>query len=44
MFWNKKTDSNLLGVPLGDIQAMLAPTTIKTTLKGNALLARHEHY
>jgi hypothetical protein len=44
MFWNKKTDQNPLGVPLGDIQAMLAPTTIKTTLKGNFLLARHEQY
>jgi hypothetical protein len=44
MFWNKKTDQNPLGVPLGDIQAMLAPTTIKTTLKGNVLTARHEQY
>lgn len=44
MFWHKKTDQNPLGVPLGDLQAMLAPTTIKTTLKGNALLARHEQY
>ena len=44
MFWNKKTDRNPLGVPLGDLQAMLAPTTIKTTLKGNVLLARHEQY
>ena len=44
MFWNKKTHQNPLGVPLGDLQAMLAPTTIKTTLKGKTLLARHEQY
>lgn len=44
MFWNKKTDRNPLGVPLEDLQAMLAPTTIKTTLKGHVLLARHEQY
>ena len=44
MFWNKKTDQNPLGVPLGDLQEMLAPTTIKTTLKGNILTARHEQY
>jgi hypothetical protein len=44
MFWNKKTDSSPLGVQLDDVMAMLAPTSIKATLKGNVLLARHEHY
>jgi hypothetical protein len=44
MFWNKKSDPNPLGVPLGDLQALLEPTSIKATLKGNALVAQHEHY
>ena len=44
MFWKKKTDANPLGVPLGDVIAMLAPTSIKTSLVGNVLLAKHEHY
>lgn len=44
MFWNKKTNRSPLGVPLGDIEAMLAPTTIKTTIRGDALIAQHEHY
>jgi hypothetical protein len=44
MFWNKKPNPAPLGVPLGDLMAMLAPTTIKTSLKGDALIAQHEHY
>lgn len=44
MFWNKKPDPSPLGVPLGELEAMLAPTSIKVTRKDNALLARHEHY
>lgn len=44
MFWNTKSDPNPLGVPLGDLQAILAPTSIKATVKGNILTARHEHY
>src|SRR5262245_17612632 len=44
MFWSKKSDPSPLGVPLGDLEAMLAPTSIKVTRKGNALLAHHEHY
>jgi hypothetical protein len=44
MFWNKKPDPNPMGVPLGDLEAMLAPTSIKVTRKDNALLAHHEHY
>ena len=44
MFWNKKNKNNNLGVPLSDLMLMLKPTSIKTTLKGNTLTARHEHY
>jgi len=44
MFWNKKPNPAPLGVPLGDLMAMLAPTTIKASLKGDALIAQHEHY
>ena len=44
MFWKKKTDPNPLGVPLADLQALLAPTSIKTSRIENGLLARHEHY
>ena len=44
MFWNKKPDPNPLGVPLGDLMLMLSTGTIKTSLDGNAMLARHEHY
>lgn len=42
MFWRKKPP---LGVPLQQLEAMLAPTTIKASLKDdNTLLAKHEHY
>ena len=44
MFWKKKNDPKLLGVPLGDLLAMLQPTSIKASLKGNTLVAQHEHY
>lgn len=44
MFWNKKPDPNPLGVPLGELQAMLAPTTLKTELVDRCLLVKHEHY
>lgn len=48
MFWKKKSDNNPPGVPPGvplvDLQRLLAPTSIDTTIEGNALLARHEHY
>jgi hypothetical protein len=44
VFRNRKTDPNPLGVPLGDLQALLAPTSIRTKVEGNALLARHEHH
>jgi hypothetical protein len=44
MFWNRKPNATPLGVPLGDLMAMLEPTTIKATLKGDALIAQHEHY
>ena len=44
MFWNKKDEPSPLGVPLGDLMVMLQPTSIKASLKGNTLTARHEHY
>ena len=44
MLWNNKPDPNLLGVPLGDLLPMLEPTSIKGSLEGNTLIARHEHY
>lgn len=44
MFWNKKPNPAPLGVPLGDLMAMLAPTTIRASLKGDSLIAQHEHY
>ena len=44
MFYDKSLDLSPLGVRLSDLMAMLAPTSIKATLKDNALLARHEHY
>ena len=44
MFWNKKPNPSPLGVPLGELEVMLAPTPIKLPRKDNALLARHEHY
>src|SRR5271165_7161155 len=44
MFWRKKSDPNPLGVPLGDLLLMLQPTSIKASLEGSTLVARHEHY
>jgi len=44
MFWNKQPNPSPLGVPLGDLMLMLLPTSIKVSLKGNTLIARHEHY
>ena len=42
MFWNKKSDSSPLGVALGDLEGMLRSTSIRTSMKGRTLLARHE--
>jgi hypothetical protein len=44
MFWTKKPDPNPLGVRLCDLKKMLEQTSIVATLRGNVLLARHEHY
>jgi hypothetical protein len=44
MFSNKKPNPSPLGVPLGDLMAMLAPTSIEASLKGESLIARHEQY
>jgi len=44
MFGSKKLDPNPLGVPLGYLLLVLAPTSIKASLMVNGLLARHEHY
>src|SRR5664280_440060 len=44
MFSTKKSNLEPPGVPLGDLLAMLLPTTIKASLDGSTLVARHEHY
>ncbi len=44
MFWKRKVNSNPLGVPLGDLLTMLEPTSIKASIEGRTLTARHEHY
>lgn len=44
MFWKKSNDLDSLGVPLSDLQKMLAPTSIRVKRTGNVLLAQHEHY
>lgn len=44
MFWNRKSSTQPLGVALADLIEMLAPTSIKATLRGNSLIAQHEHY
>ena len=33
-----------MGVSLGDLLLVLQPTSIKASIEGNALIARHEHY
>ena len=43
MFWKKKSDPNPLGVPLGDLVLMLSTGTIRASIEGNALLAKHDH-
>lgn len=43
-FGKQKSDSSPLGVRLGDLLQMLAPTTIKANIVGNTLIAQHEHY
>jgi hypothetical protein len=35
MFWNKKPDPSPLGVPLDELEAMLAPTSIRVSRKDN---------
>jgi len=42
--FSKKSNSEPLGVPLGDLLLMLQPTSIKASLKSGTLTARHEHY
>ena len=44
MTGKKKTDTSPLGVPLGDLLLLLHPTSIKASLEGTTLIARHEHY
>ena len=39
MFWNRKTDTSPLGIPLGQLKELLEPTTIKPSIKGNVLHA-----
>jgi hypothetical protein len=44
MFGKKKSDPSPLGILLDDLLLVLQPTSIKATLDGNTLVARHEHY
>ena len=44
MTGKKKNDTAPLGVPLRDLLPLLHPTSIKASLEGTALIARHEHY
>jgi hypothetical protein len=44
MFSKDKASAAPLGVPLGELAAMLQPTSIKPILQGDALIAQHEHY
>ena len=46
MFWKKKRDqdSNPHGVSLSDLARMLSTGTIKTSIEGNTLIAKDEHY
>jgi len=44
MFLKEKPNAGPHGVPLDDLMVILAQTTIKASLKGNALIAMHENY
>ena len=44
MTGKKKNDTAPLGVPLRDLLPLLHPTSIKASLEGTVLIARHEHY
>lgn len=44
MFWRKKVDPRPLGIPLDDVLLLLAPTTIRASMEGSVLVARHEHF
>jgi hypothetical protein len=41
MFFRKPSPSPR-GVPLGDLEACLKPTTLKTSREGDTLIVRHE--
>lgn len=40
----QKNEPDPLGVPLRDLLLLLQPTSIKASLEGNSITARHEHY
>ena len=44
MFRRKQSDPNPLRVQLTDLLALLEPTTLKASIEGRTLKARHEHY
>jgi hypothetical protein len=44
MFWKKKSDPSPPGVPIDDLALMLSTGTIKASIEGNSLLAKHDHY
>lgn len=44
MFWNKKADPRPFGVPLDDLEASLAQTTLRTKRDGNSLIVAHPNF
>jgi hypothetical protein len=44
MFRKRHAATNPLGVELGDLLELLEPTSVKASLEGNTLTARHERY
>lgn len=44
MFWNKKAGPRPFGVPIDDLEAALAATTLKTRRYGNSLFVTHPNF
>ena len=44
MLLNNKSDTHPFGVPLTELLLMLQPTSLKVSLRGNVLTARHDHF
>ena len=41
MFWRKKSPPTPLGIPLGELRAMLEPTSLKPHFEGDTLVVQH---